>query len=428
MNDYDAALKVIMSLNSAGYDAFLVGGCVRSFLMNLPPSDFDIATSASVEEAGKVLDCRPIGSGEKHGTVKVIVDGEDHSIEVTTYRYGGKTLAEDLSRRDFTVNAIAWHPSKGMIDPFGGREDIRNMLIRGVADARQRFEEDPLRILRGLRFAALYGFKVEEETARAVHGMAGLLPTVAPERVRDELTKILCAPYAESVLTEFADVVAAVIPEVREMVGFEQHNSYHYLDVYAHTVKTVSEVEATPELRWAALFHDIAKPSCFFMGEDGQGHFYGHDKKGAEMAEVIMNRLRFDNATNNTVKFLIAEHCINFPANTKTARRMLSRYGYDNVMKLLELQRADLAAHVELPENEAQLKRAYELVQEVMAEDACLKLKDLAVNGYDMMALGLEGPAIGRALTALLDAVVDGELMNTREELLKFIVSRRFLV
>ena len=151
-------------------------------------------------------------------------------------------------------------------------------------------------------------------------------------------------------------------------------------------------------------------------------------KTGAEMAEVIMNRLRFDNATNNTVKFLIAEHCINFPANTKTARRMLSRYGYDNVMKLLELQRADLAAHVELPENEAQLKRAYELVQEVMAEDACLKLKDLAVNGYDMMALGLEGPAIGRALTALLDAVVDGELMNTREELLKFIVSRRFLV
>ena len=387
MNDYDAALKVIMSLNSAGYDAFLVGGCVRSFLMNLPPADFDIATSASVEEAGKVLDCRPIGSGEKHGTVKVIVDGEDHNIEVTTYRYGGKTLAEDLSRRDFTINAIAWHPSKGMIDPFGGREDIRNRLIRGVADARMRFVEDPLRILRGLRFAALYGFKVEEETSKAVHGMAGMLETIAAERVRDELTKILCAPYAESVLTEFADVIAAAIPELRETVG---------------TVKVVAEVRNTPVLRWAA----------FLMGEDG------HDSRSAETASAIMGRLRFDNATKNTVEFLIVGRYTGFPEDRKAARRMLSRYGYDNVMKLLELQRANLAAHVKLPENEAQLKRAYELVDEVMAEDACLKLKDLAVNGYDMMALGLEGPAIGRALTILLDAVVDGELMNTREELL----------
>ncbi|MBQ7544985.1 MAG: HD domain-containing protein [Synergistaceae bacterium] len=420
MNGYDAALKVIMSLNSAGYDAFLVGGCVRSFLMNLLPADFDIATSASVEEVERVLDCRPIGSGEQHGTVKVIVDGEDHGIEVTTYRYGGKTLTDDLSRRDFTVNAIAWHPSREMIDPFGGREDIRNRVIRGVVDARLRFGEDPLRILRGLRFAALFGFRVEEETAEAVHGMAGTLSGVAPERVRDELTKILCAPYAESVLTEFADVLGEVIPEVREMIGFEQHNSYHYLDVYAHTVKVVVEVKNTPELRWAALFHDIAKPRCFFMGENGQGHFYGHDKTGAETAEVIMNRLRFDNATKRTVEFLISEHCINFPANTKTARRLLSRHGYDNVMKLLELQRADLAAHVELPENEAQLRRAFELIQEVIDEDACLKITDLAVNGHDMIALGLKGPAIGKTLAALLEAVVDGELSNSREELISF--------
>ena len=420
MKEYQSAMEVIHTLNAAEYEAYLVGGYVRNFLMGSAPSDYDIATNARAEEIEALFDYRVIGSGEKHGTVLVMLDGVDHKIEVTSYRDGAKTLTDDLSHRDFTINAMAYHPSAGIIDPFGGREDIKNRVIRGVMDSVMRFREDPLRILRALRFASVLGFRVEAETSQAVHEMSGLLESAAPERIREEMTKILCGSDAEYVMNEFADVFCAVIPEMRAMIGFEQHNSHHYLDVYAHTVKVVMSSPNTPVLRWAALLHDIAKPECCFMGENGQGHFYGHDERGAEIAENIMNRLKFDGHTKSTVKFLIGAHCIHFPANRKTARRLLARYGTEKVNMLLELQAADLAGHVFSEEIAEKYADAVRLIREAEDENVCLTVKDLAVNGHDMIAIGLEGAEIGRALSAMLEAVIDERVANERKELMKF--------
>ena len=420
MNINKSALKVIDVLNSNGHEAFFAGGCVRNYLMNMPPNDFDIATSASVEELKNLFNYRTIGSGEKHGTVLIMLDGIDNKIEVTTYRNNAKTLREDLMHRDFTINAMAYHPKKGIIDLFGGKNDIENKLIRAVINPNERFIEDPLRILRGLRFASVYGFSIEEKTACAIHEMSGLLKSSAPERIQSELTKILCGKNIERVMLDFPDVFCSVIPEMKNMINFQQHNPHHYLDVYSHTAKVVSGCKNSQELRWAALLHDIAKPECSFIDEKGVGHFYGHNSKGAEIAENIMDRLRFDNASKKIIYFLIKYHCINFPENIKSARRLLFHHGQENIMKLLDLQHADLLGHVF---NENIMENYYngvKLINQAIEENNCLTIKNLAVNGYDMMNLGLNGPEIGIALNRILEAVVDGKIKNDHDEIMRF--------
>ncbi|MBQ7594045.1 MAG: hypothetical protein IJU48_06815 [Synergistaceae bacterium] len=421
MNEYQAALNIIRKLNDKNFEAFLVGGCVRNSLMNIKPDDYDIATNASVQELESLFDYRTIGSGEKHGTVLVLVDNIDFGLEVTTFRDGAQTLGDDLSHRDFTINAMAYHPSEGIIDYFGGTEDIKNKIIRGVENPRARFQEDPLRILRGLRFASVLGFEIEAETSQAIHKLAGLLSSVAPERLQKELTKIICGINAEKILLDYHDVVAVIIPEISPMVGFEQHNSHHYLDVFAHTLKVLAASKNSPVMRWTSLFHDIAKPECFFMGPDGQGHFYGHDLKSAEVADNIMERLRFDNKTRETIDFLVAKHCVSFPVSKKCVRRMIMKFGLENVKILREFQGYDLAGHVFKAEEWEKYNEAERLLHEVEDENNCMHLKDLAVNGHDMIALGLEGREIGRALNFLLEAVVDEKVMNEREELLRFL-------
>ena len=421
MNEYQAALNIIRKLNDKNFEAFLVGGCVRNSLMNITPDDYDIATNASVQELESLFDYRTIGSGEKHGTVLVLVDNIDFGLEVTTFRDGAQTLGDDLSHRDFTINAMAYHPSEGIIDYFGGTEDIKNKIIRGVENPRARFQEDPLRILRGLRFASVLGFEIEAETSQAIHKLAGLLSSVAPERLQKELTKIICGINAEKILLDYHDVVAVIIPEISPMVGFEQHNSHHYLDVFAHTLKVLAASKNSPVMRWTSLFHDIAKPECFFMGPDGQGHFYGHDLKSAEVADNIMERLRFDNKTRETIDFLVAKHCVSFPVSKKCVRRMIMKFGLENVKILREFQGYDLAGHVFKAEEWEKYNEAERLLHEVEDENNCMHLKDLAVNGHDMIALGLEGREIGRALNFLLEAVVDEKVMNEREELLRFL-------
>ncbi len=417
---YQSALEIIDTLNRNKYQAFLVGGCVRNSLMNIKPDDYDIATNASVQELESLFDYRTIGSGEKHGTVLVLVDDVDYGLEVTTFRDGAQTLKDDLSHRDFTINAMAYHPSEGIIDYFGGTADIRNKIIRGVEDIHARFQEDPLRILRGLRFASTFGFDIEAETSQAIHELAGLLSYVAPERLQKELSKIICGINAEKVLQDFHDVIAVIIPEISPMVGFEQHNSHHYLDVFAHTLKVLASSSNSPVMRWTSLFHDIAKPECFFMGPDGQGHFYGHDLKSAEVADKIMERLRFDNKTRETINFLVAKHCVSFPVSKKCVRRMIMKFGLENVKILREFQGYDLAGHVFNAQEWEKYNEAERLLHEVEDENNCLKLRDLAVNGHDMIALGLEGREIGRALNFLLEAVVDEKVNNTHDELLKF--------
>ncbi|MBQ6111698.1 MAG: CCA tRNA nucleotidyltransferase [Synergistaceae bacterium] len=417
----DAVMKVIRTLNEHGYDAFLVGGCVRNYLMNIKPADYDITTSAKAEDVKKLFDYRITGSVEKHGTFLVLIDGGDFQIEVTSYRDGALTLENDLSHRDFTVNAIACHPDEGLIDIYGGTEDIKNKIIRGVINSRERFQEDPLRILRALRFASVFGFRIEHETSVAVHELAQKLESVSPERIEKELTKIICGHYAWRILEEYSDVIFALIPELESTKKFSQHNKYHCLDVYSHTLKVLASSPDNPVMRWTALFHDIAKPECFFLDGNGNGHFYGHDLRGSEIASVIMERLRFDNRRKNIIEFLIKYHCVNFPENKKVMRRYLSKFGHDEYIMLLEFQKADLRGHV----FNAEIMRAYdnavELLHEVEAEDSCLSLKDLAVNGHDVMRLGLSGRDVGRALSLLLESVIEERVKNKHEELLEFL-------
>ena len=417
----DAAAKVIRTLNEHGHDAFLVGGCVRNFLMNINPADYDIATSACVDEVKRLFDFRAIGSGEKHGTVFVLIDGKDYDIEVTSYRDGALTLEEDLLHRDFTINAIAYHPDKGIIDIFGGAEDIKNRIIRCIIDPRERFHEDPLRILRALRFSSVFGFRIEQGTSNAIHELAHTLEFISPERIENELTKIICGHDAERILSEYSDVIFSVIPELECTKGFNQHNRHHYLDVYSHTLKVLASAPNTPVMRWTALFHDIAKPECFFLDENGHGHFYGHDSRGAEIASGIMERLRFDNRRKNIIEFMIKYHCVHFPENKKVMRRYLSKFGHDNYVMLLEFQKADLLGHAFNHDDIRKYERAVELLREVEDEDSCLSLKNLAVNGYDVMSLGLKGRDVGYALSYMLEAVIDERVNNNHDELLEFL-------
>ena len=374
----EAALKVIRILNKHGHDAYLVGGCVRNYLMNLEPADYDIATSADVEDVKKLFEWRAIGSGEVHGTVLVLIDGEDHHIEVTSYRDGAVTLEEDLSHRDFTMNAIAYHPDRGIIDIFGGAEDIKNRIIRGIIDSHARFHEDPLRILRALRFSSVFGFGIEHETSSAIHNLRFTLKLVSHERIENELTKIICGHDAERVLTEYRDVISAVIPELESMNASE----------YSRTVKILAESKDIPVMRWASLLN------------------------GIDTASEIMERLRFDNKRKNSVDFLIGHNNVEFPSNKKEIKHYISNFGHDDYVMLLEFRKSCMQGNFDY---------ACELLREVEAEDSCMCIKDLAVNGHDVMSLGLKGREVGRALSILLEAVIDERVKNNREELLEFL-------
>lgn len=420
----DAAIKIIRTLNSHGHNAFLVGGCVRDSLMGKAPNDYDIASDAKVDDMKKIFDYRAIGSGEKHGTLLILADGEDFHIEVTSYRDGALTLQEDLLHRDFTMNAIAYHPDTGIIDPFNGAEDIKHKVIRGIIDSGERFHEDPLRILRALRFASTFGFRIEKETSTEIHNLRFTLNHVSPERIENELTKIICGRNAERVLTEYPDVIFAVIPELECTKGFEQHHPKHNLDVYSHTLKVLGLSPDNPVMRWTALFHDIAKPECFFIDESGHGHFYGHDSRGAEIAASIMERLKFDNRRKNIIEFLIKYHCVHFPESKKVMRRYLSKFGHDEYVMLLEFQLADMLGHAYTHEDRKIYDDTLELLHEVEAEDSCLSLKDLAVNGHDVMSLGLRGRDVGNALSYLLEAVIDERVNNNHDELLNFLIKK----
>ena len=361
----DAALKVIRRLNQHGHEAYLVGGCVRDFLMGTEPADYDIASGADVEDVKKLFEWRAIGSGEKHGTLLVLIGGADYHIEVTSYRDGALTLNEDLSHRDFTMNALAYHPDRGIIDIFGGTEDIKNKIIRGIIDSRARFHEDPLRILRALRFSSVFGFRIENETSTEIHNLRFTLNSVSHERIENELTKIICGNDSERILNEYHDVISAVIPEL-ESINF-----------------TACSQTDTPVMRWASLLQHIP-----------------------QSASGVMERLRFDNRTKSSVEFLIEHRNIEIPDNKKEVRHCISKFGHDNCVMLLEFLKAE---------------NALELVREVEREDSCLNIRDLAVNGHDVMSLGFNGREVGCALSLLLDAVIDERVKNNRDELLEFL-------
>ena len=435
----DRALDVLNRLTAAGHRAVLVGGCVRDSLLGIPPHDYDAATSALPDEiraACAGLTCLDIGL--KHGTITVLSGGIP--VETTTFRkettYSDhrhpdaveftNDLTEDLARRDFTVNAIAWE-SSGIADPFGGQADLKRRLIRCVGDPDRRFEEDALRILRGLRLAAQLEFTIHPDTAAAIRSHAPDLAHVAWERIWAEFSRLLCSPGAQEVLLSFPEVVCQIIPELAPCVGFDQKNFHHRYDVYTHSVMALANTPPLLPVRLAALLHDAGKPETFSLDERGVGHFYGHSKHSARLADTALRRLRLPNDLREQVLTLIERHDLPVEAERKWVGRWLARLGEDTFSLLLHLKRGDRAACADpAPPSPDPFEVAESLALELLEEHACLSLKDLAVDGRDCLFAGLRGKEIGQTLQRLLDAVSEGVIPNERGILLDRIKKSSF--
>lgn len=422
--------KIIERLNSAGYEAYVVGGCVRDSIMEKTPHDWDICTSATPEVV-KSLFSHTTDYGMKHGTITVFADKEGY--EITTFRaetdYSDHRhpdtvefvadLKSDLSRRDFTINALAYNNESQLIDMFNGLDDIRNQMIRCVGNADERFKEDALRILRALRFAATLGFDIEDKTSEAIHYNVHLLKYIAEERKRDELMKLLGGNYTTKILLEYSDVIAEVIPEIQLCVGFNQNNRYHCYDVYEHMVHAV-ENGITPIEKFALLIHDIGKPHCYTEDKNG-GHFYGHPAISEEIAKDVVNHLKFDNDSKKAVLELVKYHDIEIPVTKKSVLKLLNRLGEERALQLMDIKLADILAHA--PGTQDALIEKWKifnrLLGEVLVEGNCFSRKNLAVNGNDIKALGVsEGPEIGRIIQTLMGEVMSEQLANEKEVLL----------
>ena len=425
-------LDCVNALEAAGFEAWAVGGCVRDACLGMTPHDYDLCTNAlpdTIQEVFSGYDL--VLAGKKHGTVSVITRGG--LVEITTFRTEGgyrdnrhpdwvefvSEITGDLARRDFTVNAMAWSPTRGFADPFGGRQDLKNSVLRAVGDPVRRFEEDSLRILRGVRFAVRYRLALDGATERAMGAQAHLMENLARERVFDELCKLLPLAEAEDLL-RFAPILAAVIPELAPMIGFDQHNPHHAYDLYTHTAQVCAGVPPQLALRWAGLLHDVGKVPTFTLDANGRGHFYGHAQVSAEMADAILRRLKAPTALREEVVFLIDKHMAVFEPDRKLLRRWISRWGVDRVIRLHSLQQADFGSKgTGGADRVSWFDMIAGIIDSIREEDACLSLKDLAVNGRDIMALGLRGKAVGDCLNRLLDRVVDEVLPNEKEALLQ---------
>ena len=427
------AAKALALLQAAGYEAWIVGGCVRDALLGLPPKDYDLTTSALPEETQRVFAAYPrIETGLRHGTVTVLLEGEP--LEITTYRVDGvysdarhpdgvtftRSLRQDAARRDFTINAMAYAPGQGLQDFFGGQADLAQGTIRAVGRAETRFHEDALRILRALRFASVLDFTLEGETARAARACAPLLAAVSAERVSGELGKLLCGKAAGRVLRDYPDVLGGVLPEILPMVGLDHRNPHHCYDVWTHTTVAVDHVPPELPLRLAILLHDIGKPDTFSLGEDGQGHFYGHPRRSVELAEGILSRLRFPRRTRERVLTLVRYHDAVLEESPQRVRRWLNKLGPEVFFDLLAIQGGDAAAQAPAYCTRLDhLRRLETLARQVLDQAPCLTVRDLAVGGEDLLALGYRGPAIGRALRALLDQVLSETVSNEKNALLQ---------
>ena len=421
---------VLERLGRAGFAAYAVGGCVRDTLLGRTPCDWDVTTAARPEQVLALFEGYAVPTGLQHGTVTVRAEGM--SLEVTTFRADGAytdhrrpdtvtfsdALEDDLCRRDLTVNAMAMDVDGRVTDLYGGREDLAAGILRCVGGPERRFEEDALRILRTLRFAGVLGFAIEPATAAALREKAPLLSYIAPERVLSEMDRLLCGAFVLPVLLDYPDVLGVCLPEIMPCVGFDQRNRHHIYDVWAHTAHAVAAAPAEKVLRWAMLLHDVGKPACFTMDEGGVGHFYGHPAISAELAETVCRRLRMDNRTAEQVVTLVRWHDRDIPRTEKAIARAVSQLGEETFRQLLEVKRADNAA--QSPDDRPRLvdiQRAEGILDALLARRQCFSLRELAVDGRDMMALGLRGRDIGAALQFLLDAVLDGAA-NDREALL----------
>jgi tRNA nucleotidyltransferase/poly(A) polymerase len=435
---------IIEELMNHGFEAYAVGGCVRDMVLGREPEDWDITTSATPQEVKRIFR-RTVDTGIQHGTVTVLLD-KDH-YEVTTYRLDGiyednrhpkevsftSSLTEDLKRRDFTINAMAYNEKEGFIDLFGGMEDLKKGLIRCVGSAVERFDEDALRILRAVRFSAQLGFAIEAETMQAICGKVKNLENVSAERIRVELTKLLLSDHPDRLRTLYeVGITGVILPEFDKMMTTPQNNKHHIYSVGEHTIHAVESVAGMIKeerfdpsqrsiLRWTMLLHDVEKPGTITIGKDGQHHFYGHPDKGALTAKQILKRLKFDNDTLDAVVHLIRWHDYRFVLTPAGMRKAASIIGKNYMDMIFEVNRADTSAKnpAFTQEKYVQLEEATRLYREIVEQDECVSLKELKINGNDLIAEGLKpGKQLGTILNNLLDAVIERPELNEKEALL----------
>lgn len=423
---------VLTTLEQHHYQAYLIGGCVRDSLLSRPIHDWDICTNASPETIAAIFP-KTIPTGVRFGTITVVSGA--YFVEITTFRAEGEydnhrrptairqaqTLLEDVSRRDFTINAIAADFQGNIIDLLNGKEDIQNKVIRCVGDPYVRFREDPLRILRAMRFSAVLGFEIEAETFDEMVRTAPLiLQCVSKERIQAELRKMVVGENIRSVLLKCAPILSQIIPQFAPCIGFEQHSLWHQYDVYTHIATAVSLSEPNEVLRLALLFHDIGKPNCFTMDADGYGHFPGHGAESAKITDAIMKEFRFDNATRNRVVKLIQYHDLRLEATPKCVRKWIAKFGVDDFQFFLQIRKADILAQsdYQVKPRLEKLEKLSEIYHSLLNEPVVMTVRDLAVNGYDLMSMGFRGKEIGEELNRLLQLVLEEKAPNQKEALL----------
>ncbi len=426
---------IINTLYNHGYEAFVVGGCVRDSILDLSPKDWDICTKAEPKE---IIDCfiglKIIHTGIKFGTITLVLN--DKTYDITTYRTDGrysdnrhpdevkfiKSLKEDLSRRDFTINAMAYNDKDGLIDCFEGKRDLYNQTIRCIGECKKRFEEDALRILRALRFAAVYNFEIEYNTRRAILDKKELLRILHPYRIKKEFNKLLLGEAIEKILLQYSSVISVLIPEIIPAIGYNQNNPYHIYDVWEHTAKSIACSNNDIIVRLSMLFHDLSKSMCYSNNIYASGHFYDHAKKSAEMAKQILERLEYDNDTIYHVYKLIFYHDTKISPDRIQIKRWLNEIGRRSFFRLLEIKIADAKAQNPIYLNE-RLKIYNIILKEteiIFNQNLCFKLEDLDIDGKDIIQLGYsEGIEIGNILNYLLNLVIEEKVENKKERLIK---------
>ena len=425
--------EILERIENAGFDAFVVGGCVRDHLMGMTPHDFDITTSATPKETENIFaDCRVIETGIKHGTVTVLYKGI--STEITTFRVDGdytdgrhpdsvsfsRNIEDDLARRDFTMNGIAYNPKLGFADPFGGKADIERGVIRCIGDPDKRFGEDALRIVRALRFSAVLGFTVEEKTAAAVLAHRKDLRKVSAERIFTELKRLLCGKDVRRVLMEFPEVFAEIIPPLGTEIGYDQGSKYHNSTLYEHTARAIEAAPDTVEMRLAMLLHDIGKPECRTVDDNGECHYYGHGEVSARIADEILRVLKCDNALRERVVKIVRYHDIPVDTSRKYIRRQLAKHGAEVFADIMAAHIADDSAKCDFcRERIPKAREVLAIAAEISNEKPCFSVKMLDISGNDLREIVPPSPLMGEILSKLFEEVVDEKLPNEKSSLLK---------
>ncbi len=427
---------IIETLYNNGYEAYIVGGCVRDMLLFREPLDFDICTNALPTEVKQCFkEFNVIETGISHGTVTLMLD--ETAYEITTFRTEGtysdnrrpdnvnfvQTIEEDLKRRDFTINAMAYNRRVGLVDCFGGERHLKRGIISAVLDPDRRFREDALRIMRGLRFAAVYGFEIEEKCAISMMENRELLKNISAERIHVELSKMLLGKGVERTLLDYRDIIAVIIPELAPCFDFQQHNPHHKFDVYTHMIKAVAASMVSVRVRLTLLLHDIAKPMTFHKDDMGVGHFFGHANMGEKIAQEILQRLKFDKKSISEVALLVKYHDANIEVSSKSVKRWLNRLGRELFLDLIEVKRADnFALQGECDKLRfLHLDEIVKIYEDIIENEECFNLKNLKINGDDIIKLGIsEGREVGVLLNIIFEAVLDEKIQNKREILLDY--------